>query len=71
MINLSTQQATSYTIEVLGELTAESEEILTPQALAFLQSLHDTFDGRRKDLLLKRQQRQARYRSVGKTGFLA
>lgn len=58
VIYLSTGQATSYTIGVLGELTAESEEILTPQALAFLQSLHDKFDGRRKELLAKRQERQ-------------
>ena len=59
MINLSTKQATSHTIEVLGELTAESEEILTPEALAFLQSLHDNFDERRKELLANRQQRQS------------
>ncbi|MER2089014.1 MAG: malate synthase A [Sporosarcina sp.] len=45
-------------MEVLGELTAESEEILTPEALAFLQSLHEHFDGKRKELLAKRQQRQ-------------
>ena len=62
MINLSIKQATSHTIEVLGELTAESEEILTPEALAFLQSLHDNFDGRRKELLAKRQQRQNEHR---------
>ena len=39
-------------------MTAESEEILTPEALEFLQSLHTHFDERRKELLAKRAQRQ-------------
>jgi len=71
VINLSTKQATSHTIEVLGELTAESEEILTPEALAFLQSLHVNFDERRKGLLANRQQRQSSIDSGIKLDFLA
>ncbi|WP_445327063.1 malate synthase A [Sporosarcina sp. FSL K6-1508] len=62
---------TSHTIKVLGELTAESEEILTPDALTFLQSLHDNFDGRRKELLANRQQRQSDIDGGIKLDFLA
>ncbi|WP_255428715.1 malate synthase A [Sporosarcina sp. resist] len=62
---------TSHTIKVLGELTAESEEILTPEALAFLQSLHDNFDERRRELLANRQQRQSSIDSGIKLNFLA
>ncbi|WP_418064830.1 malate synthase A [Sporosarcina psychrophila] len=61
---------TSHTIKVLGELTAESEEILTPEALAFLQSLHDNFDERRRELLANRQQRQSSIDSGIKLDFL-
>lgn len=71
VINLSTNQVTSHTIKVLGELTAESEEILTPEALAFLQSLHDNFDERRRELLANRQQRQSSIDSGIKLNFLA
>ncbi|WP_342510038.1 malate synthase A [Sporosarcina sp. FSL K6-2383] len=67
---MSTQQVTSHSIKVLGELTAGSEEILTPQALAFLQTLHDNFDGRRKELLAKRQERQRDIDRGGKLDFL-
>ncbi|AMQ07633.1 malate synthase A [Sporosarcina psychrophila] len=70
VINLSTNQVTSHTIKVLGELTAESEEILTPEALAFLQSLHDNFDERRRELLANRQQRQSSIDSGIKLDFL-
>lgn len=71
VINLSTNQVTSHTIKVLGELTAESEEILSPEALAFLQSLHDSFDERRRELLANRQQRQSSIDSGIKLNFLA
>ena len=71
VINLSTNQVTSHTIKVLGELTAESEEILSPEALAFLQSLHDNFDERRRELLANRQQRQSSIDSGIKLNFLA
>lgn len=71
VINLSTNQVTSHTINVLGELTAESEEILSPEALAFLQSLHDNFDERRRELLANRQQRQSSIDSGIKLDFLA
>lgn len=71
VINLSTNQVTSHTINVLVELTAESEEILSPEALAFLQSLHDNFDERRRELLANRQQRQSSIDSGIKLDFLA
>ncbi|TBR36561.1 MULTISPECIES: malate synthase A [Dyella] len=36
-------------------------QILTPEALAFLAGLHRRFDGRRRELLAARRERQARY----------
>ena len=63
MINLSTKQTTSHTDRSLRRTDVlKDEEILTPEALAFLQSLHDNFDERRKELLAKRQQRQEKHR---------
>lgn len=58
MIYLTTRPTTSKNIKVLGKASVESAEILTPEALEFLRSLHDNFDNRRKELLAKRQQRQ-------------
>ena len=46
-------------LEVKGEVTPEFENILTPEALAFLAELHRKFDARRHELLEKRKQRQA------------
>ncbi len=40
-------------------MTPEYAEILTPEALAFVASLHRAFDGRRRELLRKRDERQA------------
>src|SRR5205823_14549523 len=45
------------------ELTVAGEgrmaEVLTPEALAFVESLHREFDGRRRTLLERRRERQA------------
>jgi len=41
-------------IEVLGEYDERFDEILTPEALAFLTRLHDQFAGRRHDRLAAR-----------------
>ncbi|WP_291728194.1 malate synthase A [Bernardetia sp.] len=46
-------------LEVKGEVTPEFENILTPEALAFLAELHRKFDARRHELLKKREARQA------------
>src|SRR5579883_2004712 len=46
-------------VEITGAMTPEYAEILTPEALAFVASLHRAFDGRRRELLRKRDERQA------------
>ncbi|MCP8968234.1 malate synthase A [Ectobacillus ponti] len=45
-------------VTILGHVTKEQEGILTPEALAFLKSLHDQFNGRRRELLRQRRERQ-------------
>ncbi|MCP4457861.1 MAG: malate synthase A [Cytophagales bacterium] len=45
-------------IIIEGEVTEQFREILTPQALDFLCLLHENFNGRRKELLEFREQRQ-------------
>ena len=45
-------------IEITGPITSEHAQILTPQALAFVALLHRQFDGRRQELLARRQLRQ-------------
>ncbi|ETW06713.1 malate synthase A [Aphanomyces invadans] len=52
--------ATSFdNVRVLGPLTEEYAEILTPDSLRFLAYLHDTFESRRQELLRARIARQA------------
>lgn len=46
-------------IKVTGDITSEFAEILTPEALSFLQKLDRKFSGSREILLQKRQERQA------------
>ncbi|AUY53588.1 malate synthase A [Streptomyces sp. CB01881] len=46
-------------IEVLGEHEDRFDEILTPEALAFLTRLHDRFARRRTELLAERDRRRA------------
>ncbi|MCM3636784.1 malate synthase A [Sporosarcina luteola] len=69
MIQLTTQQ-TRFNMDVIGEMTAGTEEILTPEALEFLYSLHETFNGRRKELLAARETRQRLFDAGEKPGFL-
>src|SRR2546423_10231148 len=45
-------------LEVLGPVTDEQEEILSPQALEFLAELHREFNPRRLELLRQRKLRQ-------------
>ena len=45
-------------VEILGKITPQYAEILTPQALAFISRLHRQFEGRRQELLTKRAARQ-------------
>jgi len=46
-------------VDVLGEMTAQFAEILTPDALAFVAKLHRNFNTRRLECLQRRQERQA------------
>src|SRR4051812_28370519 len=46
-------------VEVTGPMHPRYDEILTPEALAFLADLHRAFDARRRDLLDRRRRREA------------
>ncbi|MBI1395147.1 MAG: malate synthase A [Betaproteobacteria bacterium] len=46
-------------IEILGPVTPEYAQILTPEAVGFVAKLHRAFDARRKELLARRKARQA------------
>ena len=48
-----------------------ADEILTPQALAFVAALHREFDARRRQLLERRKERQAALDAGGTLDFLA
>ncbi|MGW6915832.1 malate synthase A [Kitasatospora sp. NPDC054939] len=56
--------------EVLGPSEDRFEEILTPEALAFLARLHNRFAGRRADLLAERERRAADLAAGGTLDFL-
>ncbi|SIT91035.1 malate synthase A [Edaphobacillus lindanitolerans] len=58
------------TITISGGKTPSSSEILTPDALGFLGELHERFNGRRLELLGKRQERQARFDAGEQPDFL-
>jgi malate synthase len=45
-------------VQILGAITPEYGQILTPEALAFLAGLHRRFDARRRELLQRRAERQ-------------
>jgi malate synthase len=57
-------------IEIRGELRPGFESILTPDALAFLVKLAQTFNARREELLRRRIERQARLDAGDKPDFL-
>ncbi|GAA3329967.1 hypothetical protein GCM10020331_080580 [Ectobacillus funiculus] len=44
-------------VTITEEATAATSEILTPEALAFIKSLHRKFNGRRKELLALRKEK--------------
>ncbi len=46
--------------QILGQVTPEYAQVLTPEAIAFVTKLQRTFGARREELLQKRQVRQAR-----------
>jgi malate synthase len=57
-------------IATTGEMGPRYDEILTPEAMAFVADLHRRFDTRRKDLLGERDAQQERYDSGALPDFL-
>jgi malate synthase len=58
-------------VEFKAPVTAQFAEILTPEAVAFVSELHREFNGRRKELLAARVERQRRLDAGEKPDFLA
>ncbi|MBX9243336.1 malate synthase A [Actinotalea ferrariae] len=58
-------------LEVRGPAVPGSSEVLTPEALDFLTTLHAEFLGRRHDLLLERQRRREAIANGATPDFLA
>jgi malate synthase len=48
-------------VNILGRITPQYAEILTPQALAFVAKLHRQFESRRQELLARRAARQQEF----------
>jgi malate synthase len=57
-------------VRVLGGPLGVAERVLTPEAMAFIAELHRTFDGRRRELLSARVERQAWLDDDGEPTFL-
>ena len=57
-------------IAVLGKITSEFAEILTPQALDFVAKLVRKFEGRRRELMQAREARQAKFDTGKRPDFL-
>lgn len=57
-------------VEVLAPLSPEYQSILTPEALAFVASLHRKFEGTRRELLARRVLRQAELDAGRRPDFL-
>jgi len=57
-------------VKVLGDIASQYDEILTPDALAFLACLTRRFESRRHELLARRAQRQAAYDGGAMPDFL-
>ena len=57
-------------VRVSGPLQARFDEILTPEALEFVASLHREFNSTRVDLLRRRAERQAEIEAGGSLDFL-
>src|SRR5438046_10473352 len=56
---MTTQSSKTGEIEIVGPVTAEFAQVLTPDAMKFVATLVRTFSGRREELLQKRALRQA------------
>ncbi len=62
--------AVELTVEVTGSPVERAEEILTPEALAFVEALQREFAARRDELLAARQTRRDEVARTGKLDFL-
>ncbi|MFD9127568.1 malate synthase A [Kitasatospora sp. NPDC059571] len=57
-------------VTVAGPRVARAEEVLTPEAVAFVVGLHRTFEDRRQELLARRRTRRAEIAEAGALDFL-
>jgi malate synthase len=57
-------------VEILGERRDRFDEVLTDEALGFVTGLHREFDGRRRELLVARAERQERLDAGERPAFL-
>src|SRR5579872_3774168 len=60
----------SQTVEVLAAVEGRAREVVTPEAFEFAARLHREFNGRREELLSRRQERQARIEAGEMPRFL-
>ena len=56
-------------VDVRGTIAGGAERVVTDDALAFLATLHREFNSRRRDLLARRKERQARFDMDGTLDF--
>ncbi len=57
-------------VEIKGNVTPEFKEILTPEAVSFVATLHRNFEAKRQELLELRAERQAAFDAGRKPAFL-
>jgi malate synthase len=57
-------------VQITGTITPEFQEIVTPEAISFVATLHRTFEGKRQELLKRREARQAEFDSGKMPDFL-
>jgi malate synthase len=57
-------------VTLAGPPVERGDEVLTPEALAFVADLHRTFDARRRELLARRRERRAEIARTGRLDFL-
>ncbi|GAA1236922.1 malate synthase A [Kitasatospora nipponensis] len=57
-------------VTVAGPRVPRAEEVLTPEAVAFVVGLHRAFEGRRQELLARRRVRRAEIAQAGTLDFL-
>src|SRR3954453_23768422 len=57
-------------VEITGPVEGDFEQVLTDDAIAFVAELHRRFDGRRRELLAARQERQRKLDEGGTLEFL-